>query len=90
MDKCAASAAVHDRTRSIRSIGLMTTQPEATNDRASDGLLTKRELAARLRKSTRTTDDWMRRGKLPYLKIGKTVLFRWSDVIEKLNSFRVN
>ena len=59
-------------------------------DRASDGLLTKRELAARLRKSTRTTDDWMRKGKLPYLKIGKTVLFRWPDVLEKLNSFRVN
>jgi len=59
-------------------------------DRASDGLLTKRELAARLRKSTRTTDDWMRKGKLPYLKIGKTVLFRWQDVLEKLNSFRVN
>jgi len=59
-------------------------------DRASDGLLTKRELAARLRKSTWTTDDWMRKGKLPYLKIGKTVLFRWQDVLEKLNSFRVN
>ena len=59
-------------------------------DRASDGLLTKRELAARLRRSTRTTDDWMRKGKLPYLKIGKTVLFRWQDVLEKLNSFRVN
>jgi len=61
-----------------------------TLDRASDGLLTKRELAARLRKSTRTTDEWMRKGKLPYLKIGKTVLFRWQDVLEKLNSFRVN
>jgi len=61
-----------------------------TIEGASDGLLTKRELAARLRKSTRTTDDWMRKGKLPYLKIGKTVLFRWQDVLEKLNSFRVN
>jgi len=69
----------------------MTTQLlPADIDRASDGLLTKRELAARLRKSTRTTDDWMRKGKLPYLKIGKTVLFRWQDVLEKLNSFRVN
>jgi excisionase family DNA binding protein len=59
-------------------------------DRASDSLDTKRELAARLRRSTRTVDDWMRKGKLPYLKIGKTVLFRWQDVLEKLNSFRVN
>ncbi len=59
-------------------------------DRASDSLDTKRELAARLRRSTRTVDDWMRKGKLPYIKIGKTVLFRWPDVLEKLNSFRVN
>jgi len=59
-------------------------------ERATDGLDTKREVAARLRRSTRTVDDWMRKGKLPYLKIGKTVLFRWQDVLEKLNSFRVN
>jgi len=68
-------------------------QPNPENqgiDRASDSLDTKRELAARLRRSTRTVDDWMRKGKLPYLKIGKTVLFRWQDVLEKLNSFRVN
>jgi len=69
---------------------MLTQSPQPDIDRASDGLLTKRELAARLRRSTRTTDDWMRKGKLPYLKIGKTVLFRWQDVLEKLNSFRVN
>jgi excisionase family DNA binding protein len=56
----------------------------------SDGLHTKRELAVRLRRSQRTVDLWMRQGKLPYLKIGKTVLFRWSDVLEKLSAFRVN
>jgi hypothetical protein len=32
----------------------------------------------------------MRQGKLPYLKIGKTVLFRWADVLAKLQTFRVN
>jgi excisionase family DNA binding protein len=62
----------------------------ATIDRASDGLHTKRELAVRLRRSPRTVDLWMRQGKLPYLKIGKSVLFRWSDVLEKLSQFRVN
>jgi hypothetical protein len=63
---------------------------DATVDRASDGLHTKRELAVRLRRSPRTVDLWMRQGKLPYFKIGKTVLFRWPDVLEKLNQFRVN
>jgi len=61
-----------------------------TTDRASDGLLLKPELAVRLRRSPRTVDLWMRQGKLPYLKIGKSVLFRWSDVLEKLGQFRVN
>jgi hypothetical protein len=61
-----------------------------TIERASDGLLLKRELAVRLRRSPRTVDLWMRQGKLPYLKIGKTVLFRWPDVLEKLSEYRVN
>jgi excisionase family DNA binding protein len=55
-----------------------------------DGLLTKRELARRLRLSTRSIDAWMRTKHLPYLKCGKTVRFRWADVVEKLNAFRVN
>jgi hypothetical protein len=63
---------------------------EQAPDRASDGLLLKRELAVKIRRSPRTVDLWMRQGKLPYLKIGKTVLFRWSDVLEKLGQFRVN
>jgi hypothetical protein len=63
---------------------------EQAIDRASDRLLNKPELAARLRRSPRTVDLWMRQGKLPYLKIGKTVLFRWPDVLEKLNAYRGN
>jgi hypothetical protein len=63
---------------------------EQAIDRASDSLLLKRELAVKIRRSVRTVDSWMRQGKLPYLKVGKTVLFRWPDVLEKLNAFRVN
>ena len=57
---------------------------------ATDELITKRELARRLRLSTRSIDAWMRTKHLPFLKIGKTVRFRWSDVMEKLGSHRVN
>jgi excisionase family DNA binding protein len=63
---------------------------EQDADRATGGLLTKPEVAIKLRRSRRTVDLWMRQGKLPYLKIGKSVLFRWPDVLEKLNAFRVN
>lgn len=55
-----------------------------------DSLLTKRELAERLRVSTRTVDEWMRQKRLAFLKCGKTVRFRWSDVLEKLQTYRVN
>ncbi len=56
----------------------------------TDGLLTKDEVAERLRLSVRTIDAHMRAKRLPFLKIGKTVRFRWADVLEKLNAFRVN
>jgi hypothetical protein len=59
-------------------------------DRASDTVLTKPELATKLRRSARTVDSWMKQGKLPYFKLGKSVLFRWPDVLQKLNEFRVN
>jgi excisionase family DNA binding protein len=62
----------------------------ATVDGASDGLLNKRELAIQLGISKRTVDAWMRQKRLPFLKVGKTVRFRWPDVLEKLSSFRVN
>jgi excisionase family DNA binding protein len=63
---------------------------EQVADHASGDLLVKRELATKLKRSVRTVDAWMREGKLPYLKIGKTVLFRWADVLAKLQTFRVN
>jgi hypothetical protein len=53
-------------------------------------ILNKSQLARRLHKCQRTVDEWMRQGRLPYLKVGKAVLFRWSQVLEKLNAFRVN
>jgi excisionase family DNA binding protein len=57
---------------------------------ATDDLLVKREVAAKLKKSVRTVDAWMRAGRLPYFKLGRTVRFRWSDVLKKLDDFRIN
>lgn len=62
----------------------------ATNDRASVGLLRKRELAEKLAISKRTLDVWMHSGRIPFLKVGRSVRFRWSDVLEKLSEYRVN
>jgi excisionase family DNA binding protein len=62
----------------------------ATNDRASVGLLRKRELAEKLAISKRTLDVWMQMGRIPFLKVGRSVRFRLPDVLEKLNAYRVN
>jgi excisionase family DNA binding protein len=62
----------------------------AASDRASVGLLRKRELAEKLAISKRTLDIWMQKGRIPFLKVGRSVRFRLSDVLEKLNAYRVN
>ena len=62
-----------------------------TTERSSDGLLSKRTLAPKLEVSSRTVDDWMRKGWTPFIKIGpKTVRLRLADVLEKLSARRVN
>jgi excisionase family DNA binding protein len=50
----------------------------------TERLLTKRELAALLSRSPRTVDDWLKRERLPHLKIGRAVLFRYSTVLAHL------
>jgi excisionase family DNA binding protein len=59
-------------------------------DGASDGLLNKWTLAEKLHVSKRTVDALMKKGLLPYLKLGGIVRFRWPDVLEKLSDYRIN
>ena len=40
----------------------------------------KAEVARRLKKTVRCIDNWMKRGFLPYYKIGRSVAFRWSEI----------
>jgi hypothetical protein len=55
----------------------------------SDEMLTKRELAARLKKTPRCIEQWMGKRYLPYIKIGHTVLFRWKNVVEALERMTI-
>ena len=52
--------------------------------RTSDCFISKADVAVRLGKTARTVEQWMQRGVIPYIKIGKgrraTVLFKWSDI----------
>ena len=47
---------------------------------AVEPFINTRELAQRVGRKLRTVDEWMRRGFVPYFKIGRTVAFKWSDV----------
>jgi excisionase family DNA binding protein len=58
-------------------------------ERGEDYLLTKLDLAERLRVKPRTVDNWMVEGRLPFLKLGKTVRFFWPAVKESLLRFDV-
>ena len=65
------------------------TPPLPSHSADTDELLTKRELAARLKKTPRCIEQWMRKRYLPYIKIGHTVLFRWRDVLEALDQMTI-
>jgi excisionase family DNA binding protein len=51
-----------------------------TNVVPGEPYITKRDVAQRVGKTVRTVDGWMKRGLLPYYKIGHTVAFKWSEV----------
>jgi hypothetical protein len=52
-------------------------------------LLTKTQVAQRVQKSTRCVELWMRAGYLPYIKIGRSVLFDWPEVLASLKRFQI-
>jgi excisionase family DNA binding protein len=55
-----------------------------------DEMLTKKELAARLKVGVRTIERWQHDGGLPSLKIFNVVLFHWPEVLAHLKAnFRV-
>jgi len=57
---------------------------------AQEGYITKQEVARRLKKTVRTVENWQRRGYIPFIKAGRSVLFDWPDVEAHLQkNFRV-
>lgn len=51
-----------------------------------DEMLTKEELAAKLKVTVRCIENWQRAGHLPFLKISSVVLFHWPDVLAHLKT----
>lgn len=55
-----------------------------------DGYLTKDDVIRLLKISKRTLDNWTKRKILPYIRIGRTVRFQWSEVETAFNRFKFN
>ena len=56
---------------------------------AAPDLLNKKQLAQRLGIGLRTVDTWIRKRYVPYIKYGKLVRFRWSEVERYLERLEV-
>lgn len=52
-------------------------------------IILKPELAARLKKSKRWVEIQCAAGRLPHIKLGRSVFFVWQDVMAKLREFEV-
>lgn len=55
-------------------------EPENGAVPGAESFMNKAEVAGRLRKTVRTVENWMESGILPYYKVGRSVVFRWSDI----------
>ena len=53
------------------------------------GLITKKEVAIGLQSSLRHVDNLMSQKKIPYIRLGRSVRFRWSDIEKALERFTV-
>ncbi len=63
-------------------------QPRAVgNGHEPEGYITKAEVAKRLKKTVRTVENWQRKGILPFIKAGRSVLFKWSDCEAHLQQY---
>ncbi len=51
-----------------------------------DEMLTKKELAAKLKVTLRTIENWQRAGHLPFIKVSSVVLFHWPEILEHLQT----
>ena len=48
--------------------------------RMAEPLIDKRVVASRMGFTVRALDSWMKRGLIPYYKIGRSVRFKWSEI----------
>lgn len=58
-----------------------------TEDTSSEKLLTKKEMADELDISLVSLTDWMKQGKIPYMRMGKRIYFKKNEVVNSMANF---
>src|SRR5690606_23022539 len=58
-----------------------------TEIRSSEKLLTKKEMADELDISLVSLTDWMKQGKIPYMRMGKRIYFKKNEVVNSMANF---
>jgi len=58
---------------------------QASQPMTLEGWVGKKGVAEHFKISARTVDNWMKRGLLPYIRIGKNVRFKLSEAEEAIN-----
>lgn len=51
--------------------------------------LTKIQLSERLQVSPRSVDNWMKQKRIPFIRLGKSVRFKWASVEGALDRFTI-
>lgn len=58
-----------------------------TESKSSEKLLTKREMADELDISLVSLTEWMKQGRIPYMRMGKRIYFKKNEVIASMAGF---
>ena len=61
-----------------------------TESKSSEKLLTKREMADELDISLVSLTEWMKQGRIPYMRMGKRIYFKKQEVVASMAGFNQN
>jgi len=88
LDKDALQKCIKDAIREeLNHFGDIRKGVTTQQEKPTEKLLTKKEMAEELDISLVSLTDWMKQGRLPYLRMGKRVYFKKDEVLASMKNF---
>ena len=81
---CIRDAIKEEMRLIITDVQNMTT---ISNQQLSEKLFTKREMADELDISLVSLTEWMKQGRIPYMRMGKRIYFKKQEVVNSMANF---